>query len=225
MAARERPVDRGSRLASQAIIRLGTEIRLARVGAGLSVDAVAAAVGISNAEVSRIERGLSPRVPAISLGRLAGAVGLDVALKAFPGGDPLRDAGQQALIASFGRLLHPSLRWATEVPLPISGDARAWDGLVAGLSWRHGVEAEMQPGDEQALLRRLRLKERDGQVDGVLLVLPNTRRVKAFLRAAGGELRAMFPVPGPVATTRLAAGDDPGGSSVLVLPGRYARRV
>ena len=217
MPARERPIDRGSRLGRQAVVRLGSEIRLARVGAGLSVDATALAAGISNAEVSRIERGLSPRVAAITLARLGAVVGLEVSIKAFPGGDPLRDAGQHALIATFGRALHASLRWAVEVPLPVTGDLRAWDGLVAGAGWRYGVEAEMRPTDEQALLRRLRLKERDGQVDGIVLVLPETRAARAFLRAASAELRVTFPVAGPTALRRLGEGLDPGGSAVVVL--------
>lgn len=217
MATQERSVDRGSRLSRAALARVGQDIRQARVGAGLSVSSVGMAASLSKAEVSRIERGLSPKTPVIHVARLAAVVGLDLVLKTYPGGDPLRDAGQQALVAAFGRLLHPSLRWGAEVPLPIVGDARAWDGLVAGPSWRFGVEVETQPSDEQAILRRIRLKERDGQVDGVLLVMPDTRRVRAFVRSASSELARQFPEPGVHVLARLRAGDPPGGSSVILL--------
>lgn len=212
-------------MARQAIGRAGLEIRLARVGAGLSVDAVAAAVGCSNAEISRIERGLALKVPLERLSRAAAAVGLDLVVRTHPGGDPLRDAGQHATAASFATFLPPTLRWSVEVPLPIAGDPRAWDGLVAGDGWRYGVEVETQPTDAQALLRRLHLKERDGQVDGLLLVMPDTRRVRMFVRAASAELRSAFPIPGPVALARLRAGTDPGGSAAILLPRRHTRGV
>ena len=56
MAARERPVDRGQRLGSAALRSIGDGLRLARTGLGLSQAAVAAAVGMSPTELSRIER-------------------------------------------------------------------------------------------------------------------------------------------------------------------------
>jgi hypothetical protein len=60
MAGQERLIDRGARLARDSLIRIGVELRTARVGRGLMIDAVALAVGVSNAHVSRIERGLAP---------------------------------------------------------------------------------------------------------------------------------------------------------------------
>jgi transcriptional regulator with XRE-family HTH domain len=217
VAARERPIDRGTALGRRAVERTGAEIRLARVGAGLSIDTVAAAAGISNAEVSRLERALSPRVAVVSLAKVAAVVGLDLVVKTYPGGDPLRDAAQHRVLATFASHLNPALRWATEVPLPIAGDARAWDGLIAGRGWRFGVEVETQPNDQQGLIRRIRLKERDGQVDGVLLVLPDTRRTRVFLRAGSLELRAMFPGEGSATLARLRSGEAPEASSVVVV--------
>jgi transcriptional regulator with XRE-family HTH domain len=173
MATRERPVDRGGRLGLGALRRIGDDVRSARIGRGLSLATFGAAVGISEGEVSRIERGLSSKVPLLVLARLCGVVGLDLAARAYAGGMALRDASSAALLADFSRLLHPSLRWDTEVPLPIAGDQRAWDGMVRGNDWRFGAEAESSPRDGQALVRRIQLKVRDGMVDGVLLLLPD----------------------------------------------------
>lgn len=217
MATRDRPIERANRASKLALDRIGVDLRAARVGAGLALVVAGRAAGISTSQLSRIERGLAARVSFVTLVRCAAVVGLDLPLKAYPGGDPLRDAGQSRLISTFGQYLHPALRWATEVPLPAAGDQRAWDGLVAGVGWRFGVEVETQPSDEQALLRRLALKERDGEVDGVILVVPDTRRVRHFLRAAGPQLATRFPVTGGQAIARLARGEHPGGSAVVVL--------
>ena len=167
--------------------------------------------------MSRVERGLSPNVSYLFLTVLAAIVGLDLVGKTFVGGQPLREAGQARLLGHFGSLLHPSLGWATEVPLPIGRDQRAWDGMVRGKTWRYGTEGEMAPRDAQALNRRLQLKARDGDVNGVILVVPESRRVREFLAGARPVLGPDFPVPGPRALELLRAGADPGGSSIIVL--------
>jgi hypothetical protein len=51
----------------------------------------------------------------------------------------------------------------------------------------------------------------------MILLLADTRHNRAFLRAAGDSLVADFPVPGSIALERLAAGRDPGGSSIILL--------
>jgi len=76
----------------------------------------------------------------------------------------------------------------------------------------------MSPHDGQALVRHIRLKQRDGEVDGVILLLPDTRQVREFRRLFADMLAADFPVAGRCALERLAAGDDPGGSAVVVMP-------
>ena len=144
-------------------------------------------------------------------------VGLELSARAYPGGQPVRDAAQVELLARFRSRLHRDIRWATEVPLPAPGDQRAWDVLIArGSEWRYGVEAETGPRDSQALVRRLNLKVRDAQVDGVILVLPGTRRTRDFLAGAQDSLRSTFAVDGRRALELLAAGVDPGGSAIAV---------
>lgn len=210
-------MDRGRRLGRDILVRIGAELRTARIDRGLTVDAVALAIGVSNAHVSRIERALAPNVSLAVVVNFATIVGLDLSVKAYPGPAALRDTPQLNMLDAFRLLLHPSIRWAVEVPLPLPGDQRAWDGMISGSSWRYGVEVETLPRDAQALVRRLNLKMRDGDVDGVILVLPETRRARTFRREAAAELEAAFPVSGPVALRNLFAGRDPGGSSMILL--------
>lgn len=174
------------------------------------------AAGLSAAQLSRLERGLVEDVGLVRLASLLSIVGLELTARAYPAGSPLRDAAHAELLKRFRAHLHRSLTWATEVPLPQPGDLRAWDAVVSGNGWRYGVEAETRPTDAQALGRRLRLKVRDGGVDGVLLVLPPTRHTRRFLAAASDELALLFSVPGARALELLEVGVDPGGSAIIV---------
>ena len=222
MGARARQLDIGTARAVDLARRAGQEIRQARMERGLSLATTGRAAKLSASAVSRIERGLVARVSVYDLARLHAVVGLELSLKSYPAGEPVRDAAQVSLLRDFRRCLHRSLGWAIEVPLPSLGDRRAWDALVRGDGWRYGVEAETAPRDAQAVVRRLELKRRDGAVDAVLLVLRQTVQTRRFLAEAGGLLRAAFPVDGLRALELLGAGVDPGGSAMIVLPGRPA---
>ena len=207
----------GADRARRTVAELTTEIRRARVDRGLSQAEVGRAVGLSGPQVCRIERGLSSDVSIAVVCRLLAVVGLELSARAYPAGEPVRDQAHVALLARFRARLHRSLRWRAEVPLPVPGDLRAWDGLVNGASWRGGVEAETRPTDLQALQRRLALKMRDGGVDALILVLADTRHNRALLHAHGDELAQRFPVSGRRALELLAAGAHPGGNAVALL--------
>lgn len=209
-------------MGAAAVRRIGEDLRLARTGRALSIATVAAAVGLSTAEVSRIERSRAPKVPMITLARLAGAVGLDLVARLYPGGPPIRDAPQISLLGDFAALLPGSLRWDVEVPMPIAGDQRAWDGMVRGSDWRFGVEAESSPRDGQALIRRLRLKLRDDQVDGVILLVRDTRQTRLFLREAEPELAALLPLSSRGVLGALRRGARPLDNGIVIVP-RVAR--
>lgn len=196
---------------------IGREIRLARRQLGLSLKSVGHAVGISASELSRIERGLADWASLIVLTQLCAVVGLDLSARAYPGGSPLRDARQGVLLTKFRARLHPSLGWGTEVPLPIPGDQRAWDAMILGEGWRYGTEAELNPIDGQALIRRLMLKQRDGGVDGVILLLPDTRQARLFRREFSDLLATDFPIPARLALVRLANGLVPGGNAIVII--------
>lgn len=104
----------------------------------------------------------------------------------------------------------------TEVPLPIATDLRAWDAVIEGADWRRPVEAETVLDDIQALERRLALKVRDGRVDGVILVVADTRRNRRALAAAPVAF-AVFDRNARRILRNLAAGRDPGGSSLVLV--------
>jgi len=214
-------VERRTALASQRAIRLliemGRELHAARVTHGLSQAVVAAAAGLTQAQVSRIERGLYPGVTLDALARLAATVGLDLSVKLYPAGQPIRDQGHVALLARFRKAVGEEWKWAAEVPLPIPGDKRAWDRLLAGIRSEVtvGIEAETRPTDMQELQRRVSLKKRDGGVDRVVLVLADTAWCRRLVRL--NDVSEAFPIPGKVALKALAEGRDPGGDAIVLI--------
>lgn len=144
-------------------------------------------------------------------------VGLDLSVRAYPGGRVVRDRAHLELLERLRVRLGPGARWRTEVLLPTAGDQRAWDALVLVSGARVGVEAETRARDSQALQRRLAVKRRDGGVDHLILLLANTRHNRAFMRVAGHGFMADFPIPGKDALARLEAGRDPLGSAIILL--------
>jgi len=214
-------VERRTALASQRAIRLliemGRELHAARVTRGLSQAVVAAAAGLTQAQVSRIERGLYPGVTLDALARLAATVGLDLSVKLYPAGQPIRDQGHLALLARFRKAVGEEWKWAAEGPLPIPGDKRAWDRLLAGIRSEVtvGIEAETRPTDMQELQRRVSLKKRDGGVDRVVLVLADTAWCRRLVRL--NDVSEAFPIPGKVALKALAEGRDPGGDAIVLI--------
>jgi transcriptional regulator with XRE-family HTH domain len=217
MATTERRVDRGTRRGNRLVQELGRELREARIAAGLSQQALAHAAGLSHPTVSRIERGRSRAVSIVQLARLFGIVGLDLSARAYPSGDPLRDAAHERLLGHFLSYVAPPLSWRREVPLPGQGDPRAWDALISGHGELTAVEAETRLTDAQALQRRLQVKLRDAGVTRLILVLSDTRSNRAALREAGSSLASIFPVSGRALLGQIAAGRHPSTSGYVVL--------
>ena len=195
---------------------IGAEVLTARRMAGVSQDTLGAAAGLSGSEVGRIERGEAPWLTVIQTSRLLKAVGLDLSAKAFPGGPPIRDAGHLRLLADFEARLPPTLRCIREWPIPNDRDRRAIDILVAGLPRRTGVEAETNLHDLQALERDINGKRRDGKVERMVLLVRDSKRNRAILRAADA-LRRSFPLETRAMMAALARGRDPGADGIVVL--------
>jgi transcriptional regulator with XRE-family HTH domain len=192
------------------------DVRRARVGAGLSLRAVGAATGINHGRIFRFEHGRIGELRIDDLGAICAVVGLDLSIRAFPAGDAIRDAGQARLLERFRGRLHASLGWATEVPLPIPGDLRAWDALIRGPAWRIGVEAETVLDDVQAVERRLALKARDGEVDRVILLVADTKRNRRAMVAAPAAFGDL-PLRTRTILAALRDGRDPGQSGIVIL--------
>jgi transcriptional regulator with XRE-family HTH domain len=193
------------------------ELRNARLDRGLESQDVARAIGLSPAQFSRLERGQSGGISVLQASMMASAVGLELSVRTYPRGEPVRDAAHAALLDRLRGRLHSSLRFTTEVVFPSPGDRRAWDALIQGPGWRYGIEAETRPRDRQALERRLALKLRDGDVNGMGLVLLDSRHNRDFVRAHRDALLDRFPIASRRALELLAAGVYPGGNSVILL--------
>lgn len=98
--------------------RLGEELRVARIAAGLSTRRVGLMVRISHTQVRRIESGTAPHVDLDLLARIASTLGHELSLGVHPVGAPVRDKAHVALLGRFAARLHASIHWRTEVPIP-----------------------------------------------------------------------------------------------------------
>lgn len=220
MSTRERPIDRGRRLATADRLRIGHELRVARQMSGKSQEDVAKSSKISPSQVGRIERGVLRSVSLEQLARVGATVGLDVRVKAYPGPDALLEAGQIALLGRLRGRAHTELSFRTEVVLPILGDQRAWDALIGGLTGQESqlpVDADTRLVDGQAQVRRLMLKLRDSGFGSVLWVLADTHANRDALAAGASTILPNFPVSARRALGALTAGEHPGGSAVVLI--------
>jgi transcriptional regulator with XRE-family HTH domain len=217
MVTRERRLDRGRHVTQRNLTQVGDELREARLSAGLTQRQAGSAAGISSSELSRIEHGMARRVPYASLVILSSVLGLDIPLRTFPAGEPVRDAAQLALLGRLRALLPASLTWQTEVPLRVPGDRRAWDAVVGGRGWRVPVDAESRLRDVQACSRKVALKRRDDGSEVVILLVADTRHNRHVVRLARLDLATEFPVSGRRALASLAKVELPDGSAILLL--------
>ena len=150
------------------------------------------------------------------IGAIASVVGLELRVRTYPAGDPIRDVAHARLLERFRRELHPSLRWHTEVPFPLPGDLRAWDAVTGRDGWRVGIEAETVIDDTQALDRKVSLKKRDGSMDHVILVVADTQRNRRALAASPAAF-ADLPLRTRRVLAALRAGDEPAGSGIVLI--------
>ena len=204
------------RLAEDQLRQIGRELRVARILAGLTQLQVARAIGTSNAQVCRIERGGVPKVSFRQLVRFGGAVGLRVWMRAYPGGRRLLDAPQLALLTRFrGR----SQTWEcrTEVTMPIEGDLRAADAVLRNVTCTIVVEAITRLADFQAQSRSGLAKKRDLGADRLVLLIANTRANRRALREATDIALASFPLMTDAVMRSLEAGEDPGADGIVLL--------
>ncbi|HXI79268.1 MAG TPA: hypothetical protein VNM34_00475 [Verrucomicrobiae bacterium] len=145
------------------------------------------------------------------------AVGRRFSGRAYPDGDPIRDAGQVHLLERFRRELPNSVPWRTEVPVPIPGDLRAWDGQCRFGRAVVGVGAETRLVDVQALDRRIGLKARDTDVAIVILLVADTVTNRRRLADHREALRPNFPLDTRAVLAAVRAARPPAASGIVVL--------
>ena len=216
MATRERRIDHADRYLRRVLPALGGELRENRMQAGLSLARVAELAGCSRSHLARVENGLDAAVRVRDLARAAAIVGLDLSVKLYPSGPPLRDQAHLVLLDLLRREIASTLVWRTEVPLPLAGDRRAFDAMILGAGDPIAVEAETRLRDLQAFERQLTLKLRDGQVHRAILLVKRSQGNREVLASAPAAFWQMFPIPSARALNALRVGRDPRGSAVIV---------
>ena len=216
MPVRESAVAAGARRGRNLTRMLGTEVRRARRMAGVSQDSLGAAIGLSGSEVGRVERGEAPWLTVDHAARLLAAVGLDLWVRAYPAGPPVRDVAHLQLLARFEARLPASVQCHREWPIPDSSDRRALDLFLGGLPCRTGVEAETVLDDIQALEREINLKRRDAALERMILLVRYSVRNREILRSAD-PLRKSFPLHTRAVMAALARGKDPGADGIVIL--------
>jgi transcriptional regulator with XRE-family HTH domain len=197
--------------------RLGRELRLARYAAGLPQGAVGDRIGLSDSEISRIERGQAAGLTVAALHRHAALVGLRVWIRLYPGGRRVLDAPQIALMDRLRARLRGSWAWQLEVPVAIEGDFRAADALLSRGDVTIAVEAITRLSDVQAQVRAAQLKRRDIGATRLLVLVGGSRANRAALREAAPLISAAFLTGTRKLVQTLADGRDPGGDCLLVL--------
>ena len=217
MAIRTRGIDEARHRWSRSAAELGDELRTARYIRNLTLRQLAAAIGVSPSEVSRRELGKSTRLTGEKLAVHAAAVGLKLSVKLYPLGGGVRDTAQARYIATFvarvGRLWSVTL----EAPIPIAGDLRAVDVLLAKGSVRVAVEVITRLADLQAQIRAAQLKARDIGATRLIIVIAGTHANRTALAAVRGAIAAAFDLDTRRLMADLAAGRDPGRDGIIVL--------
>lgn len=217
MATWERRRDRALVRTDRALADIGDQIRIARRGAGLSLRAAAAAVGLDFSMLSRIERAELEHVTVRQLALAGVSVGLDVVPRAFLSGDPVRDHAHLRLLARLRARLPPHIGFETEVPMPIAGDLRALDARATLADGSIGFEAENNLFDLQAVGRKARLKQRDAGLDRIAIVVRDTERNRHVLRRHREDLRPSFPLDTRAMLQALSRGILPSNDGIIVL--------
>ncbi|MEP6470134.1 MAG: helix-turn-helix transcriptional regulator [Chloroflexota bacterium] len=208
--------------------RFGTELRVARVTAGLTQSRLAELAGVSQSFVSLVERGRRAADWRLACG-LALAVGHDLSLRLFPARSvSLRDSGQFVAVQRIVSNAHES--WHARMEAPVAaGDSRAADLLLIGAREILHVEVERALVDFQAQLRAAQRKRSvladsfDSPVR-LVIAIPGTRRARRLVDALRPGIRAALPRTSAQTWSAIRAGAPLDGDGLLFLGGRDMTR-
>jgi transcriptional regulator with XRE-family HTH domain len=217
MPVRNTQVDEADRRARWQLSEVLRTLRAARHAAGLSQATVGSVLRNSHQLVSEWERGRQVPDP-IQLARWGAVVGLDVPIRAFPAGSPLRDVAQLKLIARARTAIGGRWTWRTEVPVSSDPlDRRAVDAVLQGAAGRVGLEVISRLTDAQGQVRAILLKQQASGIDRMILVLAETRHNRAALAAAGPTVMPAFPLTTRGVLGALRAGRIPEANGVILI--------
>jgi transcriptional regulator with XRE-family HTH domain len=214
---RSSPLHEATLQANWLIQRIGRELRLARIAAGMTQQSVGERIGKSKSHVSRAEHGQLPSLSVPTVARHASAVGMRFSAQLYPGIRRVLDAPQLTLLGRLRERIGPQWTWELEAPMPISRDLRAVDARLTHAGVTIAVEAITRFSDVQAQVRSAQLKRRDIGAGRVLLLISDTNANRRALAEARPLLAEAFDTHARRILARLAAGEDPGRDCLLVL--------
>ena len=218
MANRLNRVDEALLAARRTVAEHGSDLREARVAAGLRQADVASLLRRSTSAIGRVERNAAGKVAVEDLAAHAAAVGLKLSTRLYPGPGRLRDAGQLEMITRY-RAIVASGGWsaALEAPVGPAGNLRAFDLVLSRGSVRIAHEFVSRLRDVQAQIRPLLRKQRDSGVPRLVLVIAATHANRRALAEAEPTLREAFPLGSRTVLAALRAGRDPGANGLVLL--------
>jgi hypothetical protein len=221
VATRETRFQRGRRHGLALVRRTIRELRDARVLAGISHDQMGKELGGSGSAYGRFETFQLDDVGLVRLAEIASLLGYEVSLGLHPIGEPIRDKGQRACASRFDALLSDRWRVTDEALLPGPGQQRAWDKLLRLIDssppYLVGTDIESRVHDIQAIVRRTRARERDGNVDHILIVLADTAHNRRVFDELVRSLGDACTTPSRDIVTALRAGTPLPGSGVVLV--------
>jgi transcriptional regulator with XRE-family HTH domain len=207
---------RGRSLAAKAL----SELSERREFLGISQRSLAAELGWSQPRTWRFEANEVP-ISVVALSEMASLLGMELSVGLYDIGDPIRDKGQQALGRRFDIIPAPVWRSTAETLLPNPGDQRSWDRLLrlTTSDTRHlvGADLESRIRDIQALVRRTRMRERDGGVDVILLVVSDSATNRSLVGQLRESLGPDYQTPPRAILAALRRGIPLPGSGVILI--------
>ncbi|MEP6807617.1 MAG: helix-turn-helix domain-containing protein [Chloroflexota bacterium] len=217
MANRIRKAEEGLAAGRRLQSELGREVRDARIARGLRQTDVARSLGISHASVGRLERGELRNVGLAALSRLGATVGLRLHARFYPAGGGLRDAAQLALLRRLRSRISNLWNWQLEAPLNIQGDLRAFDAVLRNSTATVAIEAITRLRDAQGQLRAATIKQREGGIERLVILLTASHANRRALATAQDVLTTAYPLGTKATLSALAAGQDPGANGIVLL--------
>ncbi|HEX6654883.1 MAG TPA: helix-turn-helix transcriptional regulator [Candidatus Limnocylindria bacterium] len=216
-ANRSSPLHEATLQANWLLQRIGRELRLARIAAGMTQRTVAERIGRSKSHVSRAEHGQIPRLAVTAVARHAAAVGMRFSAQLYPGVRHVLDAPQLTLLNRLRERIGPQWSWELEVPMPTARDLRAVDARVTSGAVTVAVEAITRLADVQAQVRAAQLKRRDIGATRLLLLVGDTNANRRAIAEARPMLAAAFLLGTRRLLAPLSSGNDPGRDILVVL--------
>ena len=218
MPVRRDPVEEAARRARYQLERALDEVRRRRIVAGVSQRTLARRLRCSRQLIGAMESGHLQDIGAIQLARMGAAVGLDVPIRTYSSGSPLRDAAQLRLLERFRETIGDAWMWRTEVAVSDSpDDRRAIDVVLANATRRVGIEAVTRLTDAQDQVRSFLLKQEAAALECMVVVLSDTRHNRQAVRDAGATLRPAFPGMSRSTLRDLRAGRVPPTNGVALV--------